>query len=71
MRRSWDKPRRACARSNPAQTIYSIKRFIGLRGDELREDDADVSYAIERRERAAGSRHRKRPAVILPKKFPR
>jgi molecular chaperone DnaK len=32
----------------PAQTIYSIKRFIGLRGDELREDDADVSYAIER-----------------------
>jgi molecular chaperone DnaK len=33
----------------PAQTIYSIKRFIGLRGDELREDDADVSYAIERR----------------------
>jgi len=33
----------------PAQTIYSIKRFIGLRGDELREDDASVSYAIERR----------------------
>ena len=33
----------------PAETIYSIKRFIGLRGDELREDDADVSYAIERR----------------------
>jgi molecular chaperone DnaK len=33
----------------PAQTIYSIKRFIGLRGDELRENDADVSYAIERR----------------------
>jgi molecular chaperone DnaK len=33
----------------PAQTIYSIKRFIGLRGDELREDDADASYAIERR----------------------
>jgi molecular chaperone DnaK len=33
----------------PAQTIYSIKRFMGLRGDELREGDADVSYAIERR----------------------
>jgi len=33
----------------PAQTIYSIKRFIGLRGDELREGDADVSYRIERR----------------------
>jgi molecular chaperone DnaK len=32
-----------------AQTIYSIKRFVGLRGDELRKDDADVSYAIERR----------------------
>jgi len=34
---------------NPAQTIYSIKRFIGLRGDERSENDADVSYAIERR----------------------
>jgi len=34
----------------PAETIYSIKRFIGLRGDELRENDADVSYAIERRQ---------------------
>src|SRR5438132_1562398 len=33
----------------PDQTIYSIKRFIGLQGDELREDDADVSYTIERR----------------------
>lgn len=33
----------------PAQTIYSIKRFIGLRGDELRENDADISYALERR----------------------
>jgi len=33
----------------PAQTIYSIKRFIGLRGDELRAEDVDVSYAIERR----------------------
>jgi molecular chaperone DnaK len=33
----------------PAQTIYSIKRFIGLRGDELRAGDADVSYQIERR----------------------
>src|SRR5437764_6534340 len=33
----------------PADTIYSIKRFIGLRGDELREGDADVSYALERR----------------------
>jgi molecular chaperone DnaK len=33
----------------PAQTIYSIKRFIGLRGDELREDDAAVPYEVERR----------------------
>ncbi|PZR74243.1 MAG: molecular chaperone DnaK [Chthoniobacterales bacterium] len=35
----------------PAETIYSIKRFIGLRGDELREGDADVSYAVERQGR--------------------
>ena len=33
----------------PSETIYSIKRFIGLRGDELREGDADVSYTLERR----------------------
>ncbi|HEX8898516.1 MAG TPA: Hsp70 family protein, partial [Chthoniobacterales bacterium] len=33
----------------PAQTIYSIKRFMGLRGDELREKDADVSYQLERK----------------------
>jgi molecular chaperone DnaK len=43
---------RAAARMRtlrPGQTIYSIKRLIGLRGDELCENDADVSYAIERR----------------------
>jgi molecular chaperone DnaK len=33
----------------PAQTIYSIKRFMGLRGDELSETDADVSYHLERK----------------------
>src|SRR5205823_13992231 len=33
----------------PAQTIYSIKRFMGLRGDDLRESDADVSYQLERK----------------------
>jgi len=33
----------------PAQTIYSIKRFMGLRGDELREKDEDVSYQLERK----------------------
>src|SRR5436190_696846 len=33
----------------PAETVYSIKRFMGLRGDELREKDADVSYALERK----------------------
>jgi molecular chaperone DnaK len=33
---------------DPHQTIYSIKRFMGLRGDHLRENDADVSYELER-----------------------
>ena len=32
----------------PTQTIYSIKRFIGLRGDELKHDDAAVGYATQR-----------------------
>src|ERR1044072_7568084 len=31
----------------PEQTIYSIKRFMGVRGDELRDQDADVSYRLE------------------------
>ncbi|MEP6820896.1 MAG: molecular chaperone DnaK [Chthoniobacterales bacterium] len=44
----------------PADTIYSVKRFIGLRGDDLREDDADVGYGLKREQgqavriRAAG-----------------
>ena len=33
---------------DPANTIYSVKRFIGLRGDELREEDADVGYRVSR-----------------------
>src|SRR4051794_39448532 len=32
----------------PKQTIYSIKRFMGVRGDELSDKDADVSYQLER-----------------------
>lgn len=42
---------RAAARMrtiSPANTIYSIKRFIGLRGDELRAGDADVGYTLSR-----------------------
>ena len=33
----------------PERTVYSIKRFVGLRGDDLREDDANVSYDLRRR----------------------
>src|SRR3954471_4879181 len=32
----------------PEQTVYSIKRFIGVRGDELQDQDTDVSYRLER-----------------------
>lgn len=32
-----------------AETIYSIKRFIGLRGDELLEEDAQLGYAFSLR----------------------
>ena len=32
----------------PKQTIYSVKRFMGLRGNELRESDPDVSYEFIR-----------------------
>jgi molecular chaperone DnaK len=32
----------------PARTIYSIKRFIGLRDDELKAKDVDVSYQLQR-----------------------
>jgi molecular chaperone DnaK len=43
---------RPAARMAPlksAETIYSIKRFMGLRGDELRESDLSVAYAVARR----------------------
>ena len=33
----------------PAQTVSSIKRFMGLRGDDLRESDPNVSYELERK----------------------
>ncbi|MBA3273410.1 MAG: molecular chaperone DnaK [Chthoniobacterales bacterium] len=42
---------RAAARMRaiaPAQTIYSAKRFVGLRGDELRGEDAEFDFAVER-----------------------
>jgi len=42
---------RAAARMralNPASTIYSAKRFIGVRGDELRAEDAAVGYELVR-----------------------
>jgi len=32
----------------PEQTIYSIKRFMGVRGDDVREQDARVAYQLER-----------------------
>ncbi len=32
----------------PADTIYSVKRFVGLRGDELRDGDAEVGYELKR-----------------------
>ena len=44
----------------PGNTIYSVKRFIGLRGDDLRAEDAEVGYELKRRKgqpvrvRAAG-----------------
>ncbi len=44
----------------PADTIYSVKRFIGLRGDDLRAGDDEVGYELKRapgqpvRVRAAG-----------------
>jgi molecular chaperone DnaK len=34
---------------DPANTIYSAKRFIGLRGDELRDDDAEVGFELVRK----------------------
>jgi molecular chaperone DnaK len=33
---------------SPADTVYSAKRFVGLRGDELRDDDAEVGFRLAR-----------------------
>ncbi|HEV8185033.1 MAG TPA: Hsp70 family protein, partial [Chthoniobacterales bacterium] len=51
--RANDKPLvgRAAARMraiSPVDTIYSAKRFIGLRGDELRTEDAGFGFAVSR-----------------------
>ncbi len=33
---------------SPEATVYSVKRFIGLRGEDVKETDVDVSYPIVR-----------------------
>src|SRR5437867_8745957 len=33
----------------PESTIYSIKRFIGLRADDVRNEDLNVDYRLARR----------------------
>ena len=33
---------------SPRDTVYSVKRFIGVRGDELRDEDAAVDYVVKR-----------------------
>src|SRR5256885_367991 len=33
----------------PESTIYSVKRFIGLRGDDIQDADATVDYQVVRR----------------------
>jgi molecular chaperone DnaK len=33
----------------PESTVYSIKRFIGLRGSDIGDEDVDVSYHLKRR----------------------
>jgi molecular chaperone DnaK len=40
---------------DPAGTIYSAKRFVGVRGDELRADDAAVGYELLRAAGQAGA----------------
>ncbi|MBA2241383.1 MAG: molecular chaperone DnaK, partial [Chthoniobacterales bacterium] len=34
---------------DPRNTIYSVKRIIGLRGEDLRSEDDDLSYSLLRR----------------------
>lgn len=69
---------RAAARMrtvSPANTVYSVKRFMGLRGDELRAGDADVGYTLSRaqgepvRVKAAGREFRPEEisALVLAK----
>src|SRR5215212_6263130 len=43
------RPATRMAGLKPSETIYSIKRFMGLRGDELGDADSEVSYAVERK----------------------
>jgi molecular chaperone DnaK len=33
---------------DPASTVYSVKRFIGLRSSDIRDEDVDVAYSLKR-----------------------
>merc|ERR1712157_643260 len=49
---------------NPDNTFYSVKRFIGRRGDEVNEESKEVSYSVEK----AGS-NVKVKCPVLEKQF--
>ena len=49
---------------NPANTFYSVKRFIGRRVDEVNEESKEVSYSVEK----AGS-NVKLKSPVLNKQF--
>src|SRR5207244_11952844 len=35
--------------AKPESTVYSVKRFIGVRADDVRDEDLDVDYRLARR----------------------
>jgi molecular chaperone DnaK len=53
---------------NPGDTVYSVKRFIGVRGDELRAEDGAVGYQLVR-ERAQPVRIRAGGADRAPEEI--
>ena len=36
----------------PAQTVYSVKRFVGRRAKEIKKEELEVGYSIKGRARA-------------------
>ncbi len=53
----------------PAETVYSIKRFMGRRGAEISREEMLVTYPVRRRRRRAGHASTFMAAPVTPEEI--